>query len=218
MEEASGTWVLTRLSLLWENTRQGALKKGGLVFLSPFEGTVHHGVVVRAALAVVAGVWGSWIHHQKVGGDRETERTDVGAQLAFCFFILIQSRLPVHGMVPHSRWLSPPQLNLSKSTLIHTHLEVHFLGGSRLSPADHEDGPSSCLLVIGQPCHTQPSMAYGFCKLLTSLMHMSFETADYKRIWIWECWPLSSRSTQLMRGEEHYSTDIYWVSRRHLGD
>lgn len=72
------------------------------MFLSPFEGTVHHGVVVRAALVVAAGVWGSWMHRQKVGGDRETERIDVAAQPAFYFilFIFIQSRLPVHGMGP----------------------------------------------------------------------------------------------------------------------
>lgn len=75
------------------------------MFLSPFEGALHQGMVVRAALAVVAGVWGSWIHCQKVGGDREIERANVGAQLASYFiifiFIFIQSRRPVHGMVPH---------------------------------------------------------------------------------------------------------------------
>lgn len=105
-----GSWAgvgpaLALVSLLWENTRQSALKKGGLVFLSPFEGTVHHGLVVKSALAMVAGVWGSWIHCQKVGGDRETERINVGARLAsyFIIFIFIQSRCPVHGMVPHSR-------------------------------------------------------------------------------------------------------------------
>lgn len=87
-EEVSVTWALTRFwgggeaclsTCLIVVTKchagQSDLKKGGLVFLSLLEGTVHHGLVVRAALAAVAGVWGSRLHRQE-GEERRRDSED----------------------------------------------------------------------------------------------------------------------------------------------
>lgn len=187
-EEVSVTWALTRFwgggeaclsTCLIVVTKchagQSDLKKGGLVFLSLLEGTVHHGLVVRAALAAVAGVWGSRLHRQEGEESGETAKMNVGAQLAFCSsFIFIQSRLPAHAAVPPTPKVVPPSSAnpLWKHPHSHTHLEVHLLGDFRSSLADHEDGPSvSIMLVSYRPAvsylWTHPSMAHGFYKLLT---------------------------------------------------